>query len=78
MQRLKTVIHVYSDLNPQVDLVVMLENEEYLECAEFIINQAYDEWFEGENGSHDMPIGDYISKKLLEDDPDLEFEIYVC
>ena len=58
-----TAIHVFSELNTWIDMLIMPENDMELDRAEKIVNAAYDDWFSCENDS-DMPIGDYISSEL--------------
>uniref|UniRef100_UPI0040564B61 hypothetical protein n=1 Tax=Acetatifactor sp. TaxID=1872090 RepID=UPI0040564B61 len=71
-----TAIRVYSDLNNQIDFIVLIGNKEDSERAQRIINQAWDKWWDLENNPdlQYIPIGDYISEELAKGKVD--FEIY--
>lgn len=58
-----TALHIYSDLNTWIDMLITLENESEFEKAGKIISGAYDRWFTSEAGD-DMVIGDYIDSEL--------------
>lgn len=72
----KQVFRVYSDLNEQIDFIVLVENKEDSERVQDIINQAWDKWWDLENNPdlQCIPIGDYISEELTKGNVD--FEIY--
>lgn len=70
------VFRVYSDLNDQIDFIVLVENQEDLEKVQDIINQAWDNWWDLEENPdlQSIPVGDYIAEELTKGNVD--FEIY--
>jgi len=66
MQRKIKVMNLYSDMNKQIDFIIVVENEAQVELAEQIIEEAYSNWFDLENYPElqCIPIGDYIREEL--------------
>ena len=64
MLEIGSAIRFYSQLNPQIDFVIVFkeENEDLQEIQE-IIEKAWTEWWELDEAAS-MPVGDYISKQL--------------
>ncbi len=63
--RLKT-IHIYSELNEQIDFVVVVSETEDMETLTHLIDDACDDWFDIERNPHlqSIPICDFISHML--------------
>lgn len=66
MQRKISVINLYSDMNKQIDFIIVVENEAQVELAEQIIEEAYSNWFDLENYPElqCIPMGDHIREEL--------------
>lgn len=71
MTRTITGINLYSDMNPWIDFIVVLENLKDYEQAEEIISQAFDEWNDGDLME---TISEYICEKLKKNG--IEHEVY--
>lgn len=65
-------INLYSDMNPWMDFVVLV-NEEDFGKAKKILQDSMNSWFEDEDAECE-PIGEWISNKLKENK--IEFEMY--
>lgn len=74
MTQATSCINVYSETNPWIDFVIIPMSYSHFDEAEAIVNQAYNDWFDGEESDSDIPIAEYIGMKLKEND--IEFEIY--
>ena len=74
MTQATSCINVYSEINPWIDFVIIPMSYSHFSEVEDIINQAYNDWFDGEEADSDIPIVEYIGMKLKEND--IEFEIY--
>lgn len=72
----KQVFRVYSDLNDQIDFIVVVENQEDSERVQDVIDQAWNNWWDLENNPElqYISIGDYIAEELTKGNVD--FEIY--
>lgn len=73
------VLNMYSELSPQLDVIVVVHRENQEQLAEEIIAKAFDDWFELEDDLdvQSMPFGDYIESKLKEAHIGYEFYIKV-
>ena len=60
-------VNIYSDLNPQIDMVVTADNID-VESLEQLLELLFEQWFDTESypDLHQVPIGDYIKQSLLE------------
>ena len=73
MIQVTTCINVYSDMNEWIDFCIVIgAYVDFIE-AEEIVQKAYNEWWELSDAEF-LPIADYISKQLAEND--IDFEIY--
>ena len=65
MIELRNAINIYSELNPQIDMVILVAEED-IERAAVILENAYNNWFDLENNPNlqSIPIGDYLSDEL--------------
>lgn len=65
MIEVKSAINIYSELNPQIDMVFLV-SEDNMEYVYELLNQAYDNWFDLENNPElqSVTIGDYLSDEL--------------
>lgn len=63
--RLKT-IHIYSELNEQIDFVVVVSETEDMETLIHLIDDACEDWFDIKRNSHiqSISICDFISHML--------------
>lgn len=77
MQRKINVINLYSDINEQINFIIVVENEIQVEVAEQIIEEAFSNWFDLENYPElqCIPIGDYIREEL--NNKGIKYEWYV-
>ena len=68
IQRLsEEIINVYSDMNPWIDYIFLLNNKEEYDKAAEIVQKAYNDWFGLlDDGVHDIPIAEYIHEQLKE------------
>ena len=75
MIEVKNAINIYSELNPQIDMVFLV-SEENMEYVYDLLNQAYDNWFNLELNPElqSVPIGDYLSDELTK--ANIYHEIY--
>lgn len=76
MLQTRTAINIYSDLNPHINIVILLKDDSDMEKATAIIFDAYDKWFDldSELDLQFEPIGDYIKSCL--DAAGIHHEIY--
>lgn len=60
-------VNLYSDLNPQIDMVVTADNID-VESLEQLLDLLFEQWFDTESypDLHQIPIGDYIGQSLTE------------
>lgn len=65
-------INVYSDMS-NFDFVI-IPYTDGLKKAEDIIAEAYDDWWDSEEGNYDIPIAEYIGMKLTENG--IRYDIY--
>ena len=65
MIELRNAINVYSELNPQIDLIFMVSDSNIVRAYD-LLKQAYDDWFNLELNPllQTVPIGDYLSDEL--------------
>lgn len=75
MIEVKSAINIYSELNPQIDMVFLV-SEDNMEYVYELLNQAYDNWFNLELNPElqSVPIGDYLSDELRQ--ANIYHEIY--
>lgn len=68
IQRLsEEIINVYSDMNPWIDYIFLLNNKEEYDKAAEIVQKAYNDWFDLlDDGVYDIPIAEYIHEQLKE------------
>lgn len=68
IQRLsEEIINVYSDMNPWIDYIFLLNNKEEYDKAAEIVQKAYNDWFDLlDDGVHGIPIAEYIHEQLKE------------
>ena len=61
------VLNIYSEANPWIDYIFLLNSEEEYDKAAEIVQKAYDDWFDLlDDGVHDIPIAEYIHEQLKE------------
>ena len=61
------VLNIYSEANPWMDYIFLLNSEEEYDKAAEIVKKAYDDWFDLlDDGVHDIPIAEYIHEQLKE------------
>ena len=65
-------INLYSDMNPWMDLIILVNDEDFDKAKE-VAEKAFDDWWTASDAEFE-PIGDWISDKLKENG--IEFEIY--
>lgn len=65
-------INLYSDMNPWMDLVILVNDEDFNNAKE-ILRDSMNSWFEDEDAECES-IGEWISNKLKENK--IEFEMY--
>ena len=72
---LRNVINVYSELNPQIDIIFMVSDSNIARTYD-LLKQAYDDWFNLELNPllQPVPIGDYLSDELTK--ANIYHEIY--
>ena len=65
MIEVRNALNVYSELNPQIDMIFIV-SEDNMEYVYDLLNQAYDNWFNLELNPElqSVPIGDYLSDEL--------------
>ena len=75
MIEVRNVLNVYSELNPQIDMIFIV-SEDNMEYVYDLLNQAYDNWFNLELNPElqSVPIGDYLSDELIK--ANIYHEIY--
>lgn len=75
MIEVKSAINIYSELNPQIDMIFIV-SEDNMEYVYDLLNQAYDNWFNLELNPElqSVPIGDYLSDELIK--ANIYHEIY--
>lgn len=75
MIEVRNVLNVYSELNPQIDMIFIV-SEDNMEYVYDLLNQAYDNWFNLEMNPElqSVPIGDYLSDELIK--ANIYHEIY--
>ena len=59
-------IHIYSELNEQIDFVVVVRETEDIETLTHLIDDACEDWLAIESNPHlkNIPICDFISNML--------------
>lgn len=59
-------IHIYSELNEQIDFVVVVSETEDMETLTHLIDNACEDWLdiEGNPNLQSIPIVDYVSDML--------------
>ena len=61
------VLNIYSEANPWIDYIFLLNSKEEYDKAAEIVQKAYDDWFGLlDDGVHDIPIAEYIHEQLKE------------
>ena len=61
------VLNIYSEANPWIDYIFLLNSEEEYDKAAEIVQKTYDDWFDLlDDGVHDIPIAEYIHEQLKE------------
>lgn len=65
-------INVYSDMS-NFDFVIIPYTDDWKK-AEDIIAEAYDDWWDSEEGNYDISIAEYIGMKLTENG--IRYDIY--
>lgn len=65
MVELRNAINIYSELNSQIDIIILVATED-VERATSILESVYDNWFDLEQNPElqSIPIGDYLSDEL--------------
>jgi len=71
------VMNMYSDLNTQLDIIVVVHNEKQVELAERIMTKSYNDWFDLEKNSNlqQVPFCDYLESQLKQQH--IGYELYV-
>ena len=75
MIELRNVINIYSELNPQIDIIFIVSDSNIVRAYD-LLKQAYDDWFNLELNPllQPVPIGDYLSDELTK--ANIYHEIY--
>lgn len=74
MIRKVKVLNMYSDLDTDIDIIVVLHREEQTEQAEYIMTKAHDDWFNMEN-KENITFTDYLKSQLKQ--ARIEFDLYI-
>lgn len=74
MIRKVKVLNMYSDLDTDIDIIVVLHREEQAEQAEYIMTKVYDDWFILEN-KENITFTDYLKSQLKQ--ARIEFDLYI-
>ena len=69
------VLNMYSDLNIDLDIVVVVNREEETQQAEQIINKAHDDWFELVKNKEETLFCDYLETQLKQ--AHIGYQLYV-
>lgn len=75
MVELRNAINIYSELNPQIDIIILVAEED-IKSITSILESAYDNWFDLEQNPElqFIPIGEYLADELTQ--AGIYYEIY--
>ena len=74
MIRKVKVLNMYSDLDTDIDIIIVVHREEQTEQAEYIMTKAHDDWFILEN-KENITFTDYLKSQLKQ--ARIEFDLYI-
>ena len=74
MIRKVKVLNMYSDLDTDIDIIIVVHREEQTEQAEYIMTKAHDDWFILEN-KENITFTDYLELQLKQ--ARIEFDLYI-
>ena len=74
MIRKVKVLNMYSDLDTDIDIIVVIHREEQTEQAEYIMTKAHDEWTNLEN-KENITFTDYLELQLKQ--AHIEYDLYI-
>ena len=74
MIRKVKVLNMYSDLDTDIDIIIVVHREEQTEQAEYIMTKAHDDWFILEN-KENITFTDYLELQLKQ--ARIEYDLYV-
>ena len=74
MIRKVKVLNMYSDLDTDIDIIIVVHREEQTEQAEHIMTKAHDDWFNIEN-KEIITFTDYLELQLKQ--AHIEYDLYV-
>ena len=68
-------MNIYSDIDLQLNLLLVVEDETQAQLAELIMSKSYDEWFDINSEIQQVGFVDYLEEQLQQ--CRIRYELYI-